>query len=76
VRSKIVKEEIEMIITYMKFIELPTPYHVVKAAWMGVGSQSIVPKNGTWHKWINEGYTFIKNILDYPFYKEKNLYSK
>ena len=62
-RSKIVKVEIEMIITYMKPIDLPTPYHVVKAAWMGVGSQSIVPKNGTWHKWINEVFIFF-NVLN------------
>jgi len=57
----IVNNYIAMII--MKFIELPTPYHVVKAAWMGVGSQSIVPKNGTWHKWTSELYIFFKNSL-------------
>lgn len=51
-------------VTMSKPIDFPTSIYVAKAVWMGVGSQSILPKNGTWHRWINEAYIFIKLILD------------
>gem|GEM_PF-5243998 len=47
----------------IKPIDLPTPSYVVQAAWMGVGSQNKLPKNGSWHKWITEVFIFF-NVLN------------
>ena len=47
-------------IIIMKPIDLPTSFYVAKAAWMGVGSQNKLPKNGTWHNWINEVFNFFQ----------------
>lgn len=46
----------------MKPYYVPENVQVVKAIWIPSG-KSKMPKNGTWHQWINEVFVFIKDCL-------------
>ncbi len=41
----------------MKIPVVKSAQHILKAAWMGV-QKSNLPNKGSWHKWINEAFTF------------------
>lgn len=59
-------EKMRMNMMRMNTKNYPTSIHVAKAIWMGAGSSSL-PKKGTWHKWINETFVFIKALINSNF---------